>query len=157
MGWFLKHVSDLCRIVSGIHPKVAEILNRHQAPRGARQSPGIVGNMEKVGRRRKLNLEARGGSGHYLRTSNMQQPHQANPDQTRPRPSMRGSQVALEEHRFRVRPSFPCYQRCRGVCCAPRGARWRFKISATLVWIPDTILHKSETCLRNQPNYYHPQ
>ena len=46
---------------------------------------------------------------------------------------------------------FPCYQGCRGVWRAPRGAWWRFKISATLAYIPDTMLHKSETCLRNQP------
>ena len=37
--------------------------------------------MEKLGRRRKL--EVRGGSGHHFPTSNVQQPHQANPDPNR--------------------------------------------------------------------------
>ena len=38
--------------------------------------PGIVGRMEKLGRRRKL--EIRKGFNHHLSTSNVQQPHQAN-------------------------------------------------------------------------------
>ena len=41
--------------------------------------------MEKLGRRRKL--EVRGGSGHHLPTSNVQQPHQADPDPTQARAS----------------------------------------------------------------------
>ena len=43
--------------------------------------PGIVGRMEKLGRRRKL--EVRGGFSHHLATSNVQEPHQANPDPTK--------------------------------------------------------------------------
>ena len=39
---------------------------------------GFVGRMEKLGRRRKL--EVRGGSSHNFPTSNVQQPHQADPD-----------------------------------------------------------------------------
>ena len=42
--------------------------------------PGFVGRMEKLGRRRRL--EVRGGSGHHFPTSNVQQSHQANPDPT---------------------------------------------------------------------------
>ena len=38
----------------------------------------FVGRMERLGRRRKL--EVRGGSGHHFPTSNVQQPHQVNPD-----------------------------------------------------------------------------
>ena len=41
---------------------------------------GIVGRVEKLGRRRKLDV--RGGSGHHFPTSNVQRPHQANRDPT---------------------------------------------------------------------------
>ena len=150
--------------------------------------------MEKLGRTRKL--EVRGGPGHNLPTSNVQQPHQADPDPTEAEQDGDPSAVVhfgfsgiesatWDTHRAppgsRLDPPggtatrlrsvnddqglrgplvfayglvFPCYQRCRGVCRALRGAWWRFKISVTLVWIPDTILHfqhQSETFLRNQP------
>ena len=41
---------------------------------------GIVGRVEKLGRRRKLDV--RGGSGHHFPTSNVQRAHQANRDPT---------------------------------------------------------------------------
>ena len=52
---------------------------------------GIVGRMEKPGRRRKL--EVRGVPSHHFSTSNVQQPHQRNPEPTRAEQAE--SQVAL--------------------------------------------------------------
>ena len=57
---------------------VQKIYFATKRPEKRDKRPGFVGRMRKLGRSRKL--EVRGGSGHPFPTSNVQQPHQVNPD-----------------------------------------------------------------------------